>query len=91
MTIWAQLYVLAMLGMSVLTFSLMGADKRRARQGRWRIRERTLFWCAVLLGAPGGTAGMFCFRHKTRHLSFRVVFPALTVAQVLGLFYLMMR
>lgn len=80
---------LAMLVMSILTFSLMGADKRRAVQGRWRIRERTLFLCAVLLGGVGGTLGMYQFRHKTKHLSFRIIFPALAAVQLLGLLYLM--
>ena len=31
-----------LLVMNVLSFSLMGADKRRAKRGKWRIRERTL-------------------------------------------------
>lgn len=37
-----NLAVAVLLVMNVLSFSLMGADKRRARQGKWRIRERTL-------------------------------------------------
>ncbi len=79
----------AMLIMSIVTFSLMGADKRRAVQGRWRVRERTLFLCALLMGGVGGTLGMYQFRHKTKHLSFRIIFPTLASAQLLGLFYLM--
>ena len=34
--------LLLLLGMNVLSFVLMGVDKRRARQNRWRISERTL-------------------------------------------------
>ncbi len=81
-------YELCMLLMSVFTFALMGIDKRRAVQNKWRIRERTLFVCAILLGTVGGTAGMFLFHHKTRHLSFRLAFPALAVIQVVLLFCL---
>ncbi len=81
-------YELCMLLMSVFAFALMGIDKRRAVQNKWRIRERTLFVCAILLGAVGGTAGMFLFHHKTRHLSFRLAFPALAVIQVVLLFCL---
>lgn len=81
-------YAWGLLLMGVFTFSLMGLDKRRAVQNKWRIRERTLFICAILLGALGGTAGMFLFHHKTRHLSFRLAFPALAVVQLIPLFCL---
>lgn len=73
---------LAWIGMNVLTFSLMGIDKRRAREGRWRIRESTLLLCAALGGAVGGTAGMMTFRHKTRHWYFRLGFPLMAALQL---------
>jgi len=81
-------YAIGLLLMGIFTFVLMGIDKRRAVQNKWRIRERTLFLCAIFLGAVGGTAGMFLFHHKTRHLSFRLAFPALAVIQVILLFCL---
>lgn len=40
--------LLLLLAVNVLSFSLMGADKRRAQQGAWRIPERTLFLAAAL-------------------------------------------
>ena len=88
MNFW--LYVLwgALALMSLVLFALMGVDKRRARKGRWRVRERTLFWLALLGGACGGTLGMFLFHHKTRHWSFRLLFPILAAAQLLGAAYL---
>lgn len=57
-------------------FLLMGVDKRRARRGEWRIRERTLLGMAFLLGGPGILAGMAAFRHKTKHWSFLILVPA---------------
>lgn len=72
---------LGMLIMSVVTFALMGCDKRRAVMGQWRIRERTLFLCAALLGGIGGVLGMLVFRHKTKHLSFRMLFPTFAIVQ----------
>ena len=39
-------------------------------------------------GGIGGTAGMFFFRHKTRHWYFRFFFPLLAVLQAAGLIYL---
>ena len=66
----------------------MGADKRRARRGDWRVPERTLFLAALLGGAPGALLGMWAFRHKTRHWYFRFFFPLLAVLQAAGLIYL---
>ena len=70
-----------LLGVNALSFGLMGADKRRARQGKRRIRERTLWIASALFGALGGGLGMAVFHHKTRHRSFRVGLPALLAAQ----------
>ena len=68
--------------MSAFLFVMMGLDKRRARRAAWRISEKALFVFALLGGAVGGTAGMFLFRHKTKHLSFRLGFPLLAAAQL---------
>ena len=70
-------------GIVTLAFSLMGIDKRRAKRGAWRIAERTLFLPVVLFGSLGGTLGMFCFHHKTKHWYFRYGFPILLVVQLL--------
>ena len=72
-----------MLAVNTLAFSLMGIDKRRAKRGAWRIAERTLFLPVVLFGSLGGTLGMFCFHHKTKHWYFRYGFPILLVVQLL--------
>ena len=69
---------------NLVTVALMGLDKAYAKQGGWRIPEKTLFGAALLGEAVGGTIGMFFFRHKTRHWYFRYGFPALAAAQVLG-------
>ena len=60
---------------NVLNFALMGADKRRAKRDEWRVRERTFFVLALLGGTPGAIAGMYAFRHKTRHWYFRFGLP----------------
>ncbi|MBR0208895.1 MAG: DUF1294 domain-containing protein [Oscillospiraceae bacterium] len=76
-------YVLILLAvMSAFLFVLMAADKGKARRGAWRVSEKTLFVFALLGGAVGGTAGMFVFRHKTKHLQFRLFFPLLAAAQL---------
>lgn len=67
--------------MNTLAFAMMGADKRRAQKGQWRIKEATLFLVTALFGGLGGTLGMFVFRHKTKHWYFRLGFPALLAVQ----------
>ena len=69
-----DLVLLLLLLTNTASFLLMGEDKRRAQRGKWRIPERTLFLSAVL--------GMHIFHHKTRHLRFRLGFPALLLVQV---------
>lgn len=77
-----RLLGLYLLLVNLAAFGLMGADKRRARRGAWRISERTLFLPAVLGGALGGTLGMRVFHHKTKHWYFRFGFPALLAVQL---------
>lgn len=55
----------------------MSEDKRRARLGRDRVPERTLFLLAAVGGALGAWIAMYRKRHKTRHLSFKLGIPLL--------------
>ena len=84
-----QLVSVLLAVMSVFLFVLMGLDKSKARRGVRRIAEKTLFLFALLGGAIGGTAGMFLFRHKTRHWYFRLGFPLLAAAQLALVIWLM--
>ena len=77
---------------NLISFFLMGHDKRCARQGKWRVPEKTLFLATALFGGLGGVLGMKVFHHKTKHWYFRVFFPVLLVLQLtlmgVGLYYL---
>ena len=68
--------------MNVVSFALMGIDKRRARRGVWRISEKALFLTTACFGGLGGVLGMKVFHHKTQHWYFRVFFPVLLVLQI---------
>ena len=68
--------------LNVISFFLMALDKRLACRRRRRIPEKVLFLSALLFGALGGTAGMWIFRHKTKHWYFRLFFPVLLVLQI---------
>ncbi len=60
--------------MSVVTFALYGYDKKQARvQGR-RTPEKVLHAAELLGGWPGALVAQQAFRHKTRKLSYQLVF-----------------
>ena len=85
----ASVYMIIIIVMSLVLFMIMGIDKRRARLGMFRVPEATLFLLALLGGGIGGFIGMYSFRHKTKHLKFVLLFPALALIQLSGFFYLL--
>ncbi|KYD01783.1 DUF1294 domain-containing protein [Bacillus atrophaeus] len=66
---------------NVCGFWIMGADKKRARQHRWRISEERIWLVAIAFGALGVWLGMQTFRHKTKHRSFMYGVPLLLVIE----------
>ena len=77
---WIGLY----LGlMSLVGMIAMGLDKKRAKKRARRLSERALFAIALLGGAFGTWAGMYIFRHKTKHWYFVVFMPLIFAAQII--------
>lgn len=64
-------------------FLLMLADKLKARRGKWRIPEKTLMGAALLGGSIGALAGMYAFRHKTKHPKFTIGIPVILALQII--------
>lgn len=56
----------AWLAMNIFTFSLYGADKRKARRGAWRISEKTAADLHMAFGGVGAIIGWRVFLHKTK-------------------------
>lgn len=77
-----QLILLYLLIINATGFLLMLVDKRKAQKKLWRIPESTLFTAAAFGGSIGCIAGMYTFRHKTKHLTFTLGMPAILVAQI---------
>ena len=80
--------------MNIAALALMGYDKKRARQGKWRVPEKMLFLVTACFGGLGSVLGMKVFHHKTQHWYFKVFFPVLLVVQIVLLVvggYLLMR
>ena len=71
---------------NIVGFSIMGIDKKRAKRHQWRIPEKTLFLIAILFGSVGSIAGMYVFRHKTKHPKFVIGMPVILAAQILVCF-----
>lgn len=71
--LWVFL-VLHTIGISIWTCVAYGYDKSAARNGKWRVRERTLHSMTLIGGTFGAWLGQKLFRHKTRKTSFRIVF-----------------
>ncbi|MCP2072239.1 UNVERIFIED_ORG: uncharacterized membrane protein YsdA (DUF1294 family) [Pseudomonas lini] len=59
---------------SLLAFLLYWSDKRKARIDAWRTPENVLHAVELAGGWPGALLAQQVFRHKTRKVSFQVVF-----------------
>jgi uncharacterized membrane protein YsdA (DUF1294 family) len=68
--------------LNCIGFFVMGQDKRKARRHVGRIPESALLAIALVGGSVGCIAGMFAFRHKTRHIKFRIGLPAILILQI---------
>lgn len=77
--IWIAAYLLAI---NIVGFFSMYLDKRKARKRMWRIPEATLFLIALIGGSIGSIAGMYLFRHKTRHWYFVYGMPVILLLQI---------
>ena len=74
-----KLFAIYLVVMNLLGVAVMWSDKRRARLHRWRIPEKVLFGVSLLGEARGTWAGMYLFRHKTKHWYFVVGMPLILV------------
>ena len=59
---------------SVLAFFMYWADKRKARVDAWRTPENILHALELAGGWPGALIAQQVFRHKTRKVSFQILF-----------------
>lgn len=75
--------VLLLLGTyNVFACVLMGYDKYQACRRGWRVPEKKLFAVALTGGSLGILAGMFLFRHKTKHRTFTLGVPLILLLQL---------
>lgn len=79
---FSTLVLLYLVAVNLIAFHLMGRDKKKAKSRGSRIPEKTLFIWAIIGGSIGSIAGMQHFRHKTRHMSFKIGMPLILVLQI---------
>ncbi len=75
--------VIYLILINLITFLAMYIDKRKAKKGKRRIPEKTLFVLVGLGGGIGGILGMYLFRHKTKKTRFVIGFPAILIFEAL--------
>ena len=80
--------LLYLLMINLIGFLMMWSDKRKAKKGKWRIPEQTLFIVTALGGGIGTIAGMYTFRHKTKKLKFTIGLPAIVILEIILIIYL---
>lgn len=75
---------------NIIGFYIMWSDKRRAKWGKWRVPENTLFLITALGGGIGTIAGMYTFRHKTKKLKFTIGLPAILILEIILVIYFLL-
>lgn len=77
-----ELILIYLLIVNAAGFALMLVDKLKAKKKLWRIPEATLMGVAAIGGSIGALAGMYTFRHKTKHPKFTIGIPVILVLQI---------
>ena len=75
--------VIYLILINIIAFLAMYIDKRKAKKGKRRIPEKTLFILVGLGGGIGGILAMYLFRHKTKKTRFVIGFPTIVIFEVL--------
>ena len=99
MIVNALLYYLIVI--NIVTFLVYGIDKwrstsgqwlpterKKTKQGSWRISEATLLILAVIGGSIGALLGMQLWHHKTMHKKFKYGLPLILLAQIALIYFI---
>ncbi len=81
-------YLLTINLFTMYTFFL---DKGKAKNHKWRIKERTLFLLSIIGGSFGALLGMKLFKHKTKHWYFKYGIPFILIIQIILLVFLIIK
>ena len=75
--------IIYLLIINIIAFLAMFIDKKKAKKGKWRIKEATLLILALIGGSIGAIIGMYTFHHKTQKPRFYIGIPVIILIQIL--------
>jgi len=83
-TIWFLLFTIII---NILTYYTYKSDKVSAQKGEWRTPESTLHLLSLLGGWYGAIIAQDRLRHKSKKISFRIVFYITFILNITALIY----
>lgn len=70
-----------LLAINIIGFAIIMIDKFKARKNKWRIRENTIFFLAIVGAATGELISMLLFHHKNKKKKFIILIPIIIIIQ----------
>lgn len=86
-----KIIIIYLIAINLIGIIINIADKQKAKHGKWRIPEATLWTIALLGGSVGSYATMKTIRHKTKHKSFMIGFPLIISFQCAIITFLLLK
>ena len=77
-----KILLIYLLCISLIAIVYTIADKIKAKKGKWRVPEATLFLLSLLGGSVAMYITMQLIRHKTKHLRFMIGIPLIILLQI---------
>lgn len=81
-----KIFIGYLIAINILSMIITIYDKAAAKNGKQRVREKTLFVYAFLGGGIMMYLTMLLIRHKTQHTSFMVGIPLIIILQCIVFF-----
>lgn len=75
---------------TLVTFIAFAIDKSKSKSKSRRIPERTLLIMSAIGGSLGALLAMHFVRHKTQHAKFKYGIPAMLIAHIALLSYVLL-
>lgn len=75
---------------TLVTFIAFAIDKSKSKSKSRRIPERTLLIMSAIGGSLGALLAMHFVRHKTQHAKFKYGIPAMLIAHIALLAYVLL-
>lgn len=85
------IFIIYFIIISFVTLVVTVLDKHKAKKGKYRISEGTLFTLAVLGGALSEYITMLVIRHKTLHKRFMIGLPVIIILQLSLIIFILIK